>query len=182
MPDGEDLLRALTVIRDRGAIGTTELPDAIAHADRFVAVLPDRPHRLADLGSGGGLPGLVIAVRRPDIDVTLIERRGNRADLLRRAVASLRLGTQVTVLAADVEEVARRSGAVFDVVTARSFGGPDTTLHAIARLLAAGGQALISEPPQARSEQWQLALSRHRGFVDQGVDQGIRRLTRVSLN
>ena len=69
-PSSDAALRAaLHEIRERGAIGTTDIDAAIAHAEQFVDVLPPGPGALADLGSGGGLPGLVIAVRRPDSSV-----------------------------------------------------------------------------------------------------------------
>ena len=45
---------------------------------------------MLDIGSGGGLPGLVIAHDRPDVHVTLIDRREKRTDLLQRQVTRLR--------------------------------------------------------------------------------------------
>ena len=75
MSDDTALVAALTVIQARGAIGERSLHDAVAHGDRFVDLVPEGPRLLVDLGSGGGLPGLVIAWRRPDISVTMVERR-----------------------------------------------------------------------------------------------------------
>ena len=82
------LRHVLTEIQRRGAIGRVSIDEAIAHADEYVAALPDDLHggELVDLGSGGGLPGLVIVARRPDLRVTLVERRDKRADLLRFGV------------------------------------------------------------------------------------------------
>ena len=67
--DDRPLIAALEDIRTRGAIGEASIVDAIAHADRFAALVPDEAIRLADLGSGGGLPGLVIGWRRPELRV-----------------------------------------------------------------------------------------------------------------
>ena len=53
---------------------------AVAHADAFAAALPSSA-AVVDLGSGGGLPGLVIAVRRPDLRLTLVERRAHAAPI-----------------------------------------------------------------------------------------------------
>ncbi|MEO5724498.1 MAG: RsmG family class I SAM-dependent methyltransferase, partial [Ilumatobacteraceae bacterium] len=73
------LLEALEVIRRRGGIGEASLIEAVAHADRFVDALPLDASTLVDLGSGGGLPALVIAWRRPDIHISMVERRVSRS-------------------------------------------------------------------------------------------------------
>jgi 16S rRNA G527 N7-methylase RsmG len=109
--------------------------------------------------------------------MTMVERRASRADLLRRAVASLQL-ENCTVLTADVGAVCRRSPARFDVVTARSFAAPATTARFIDVLLAPSGIALISEPPTDRSPQWAATLVGHPMLTDEGVHLGIRRLAR----
>jgi 16S rRNA (guanine527-N7)-methyltransferase len=179
MADDAALLAALAFIRDRGAIGEASLLDAVAHADRFVAHIPAAATSLVDLGSGGGLPGLVIAWRRPDLAVTLVERRESRADLLRRAVSTLKLGS-VTVAATDVRDLAAAVGPVFEVVTARSFADPAATIAAVVQLLAPDGVALISEPPVDRAATWAAALRRADSLRDGGVEQGIRRLLHVA--
>ena len=184
MPDGTDLddtalLAALAVIQARGAIGERSLTDAVAHSDRFVDLLPAGPASVADLGSGGGLPALVIAVRRANVMVTMIERRATRADQLRRAITALDLGTRATVLNLDAEVVCERAAKSFDVVTARSFGDPATTTRFVDALLKADGIGLISEPPDDRTATWEAALSAVSGLVDDGVYQGIRRLRRA---
>jgi 16S rRNA G527 N7-methylase RsmG len=179
MTDDTELLAALAVIRDRGAIGEASLEDAVAHADRFVAAIPAAARTLIDLGSGGGLPGLVIAWRRRDLSVTLVERRLSRADQLRRAVSTLGLHVSVDVAATDAHQLAAR-GRLFDVVTARSFAGPASTALVVEQLLAPGGVALISEPPTDRATTWTAALRRTSHLRDGGVEQGIRRLLHVN--
>lgn len=176
MTDDAPLLAALETIRARGAIGERSLPAAVAHADHFVELIPVGARSLVDLGSGGGLPALVICWRRPDLLVTMVERRATRADLLRRAVVSLGVGEHGTVLTADVDQLIKTSPHRFDVVTARSFGDVATTTRAAAGLLAAGGVALISEPPEDRSATWTEVLGGHPTLLDEGVHQGIRRL------
>lgn len=178
MPDDTDLLAALAVIQVRGAIGERSLADAVAHSDRFVDLLPEGRLSVADLGSGGGLPALVIAVRRPNVMVTMIERRATRADMLRRALAALNVGKRATVLDLDAEVVCERAANSFDVVTARSFGDPATTARFVDRLLKDDGIGLISEPPDDRTPTWEAALSGVARLVDDGVYQGIRRLRR----
>lgn len=181
MTDDTRLLVALGVIQARGAIGERSLVDAIAHADRFVDLIPSGPRSLVDLGSGGGLPALVICWRRRDLSVTMVERRAARADMLRRAIVSLELGESVVVENADVRTVCIESPAGFGVVTARSFADLPTTARYIDALLSPGGVALISEPPADRSELWAAALNDHPGLVDEGTYQGIRLLRRQSL-
>jgi 16S rRNA G527 N7-methylase RsmG len=178
MKDDTRLLLALAVIEVRGAIGERSLVDAVAHADRFVDLIPSDSTSLVDLGSGGGLPALVICWRRPDLAVTMVERRATRADMLRRAIVSLELGKRVTVVSADVRSVCGTSPAAFDVVTARSFADLPTTTRYIDTLLADDGVALISEPPTDRSALWASALESHPGLLDDGAYQGIRRLRR----
>ena len=154
MADDAPLYAALAVIQARGAIGEQSLSNAVAHADRFVSLIPATARSLVDLGSGGGLPALVIAWRRTDLDVTMVERRTARADLLRRAVAALDLGDRATVLAADVAAVcdsartATTSSRPEASVTRRS------TAEFAGRLLADGGLALVSEPPMDRGAVW----------------------------
>jgi 16S rRNA (guanine527-N7)-methyltransferase len=178
MTDDTRLLAALTVIQARGAIGERSLIEAVAHADRFVGLIPAGRRSVVDLGSGGGLPALVIAWRRADLVVTMVERRAKRADLLRRAVSSLALGGRVTVLNVDVAALADMFAAGFDVVTARSFGDVGITTGFVDVLVAPGGLALISEPPSDRSGVWSAVLDRHPTLHDDGVHQGIRRLVR----
>lgn len=178
MTDDSALLAALAVIQARGAIGERSLANAVAHADLFVELIPPGGRSLVDLGSGGGLPALVISWRRPDLRITMVERRASRADLLRRAVISLRLGDRATVLCADVESVGDDQPRSFDVVTARSFADLATTTRAIDLLLADAGVALVSEPPIDRTAAWTKELLGHPGLVDDGAHQRIRRLAR----
>lgn len=172
-----DRLRSvLASLQAYGAIGPTSLDAAIAHADRFVQALPPGQARVVDLGSGGGLPGLVIADRRTDLTVVLVERRQRRADLLRRAVGALGLG--VDVHAVDVAHLASVEPGSFDVVTARSFGPPLVTAGWAACLLRPGGLALISEPPDSPANRWPAEELEALGLCDEGVTDGIRHLRR----
>ncbi|HTY41980.1 MAG TPA: 16S rRNA (guanine(527)-N(7))-methyltransferase RsmG [Thermoanaerobaculia bacterium] len=75
--------------------------------------------KLVDIGSGAGLPGLPIAIARPDISATLIEPRERRAAFLRHVVRALGLAN-VEVVQRRIEEV---GGQTFDVATTRAVGG-----------------------------------------------------------
>ena len=178
MPDDvEALLAALGENQRIGAIGPTDLGSALDHARRFVDAIPSSARTLIDLGSGGGLPGLVIAWDRPDLRVTLVDRREKRTDALRRSVLRLEMGDRVAVITDDVERLlgdadhARR----YDVVTARSFGPPATTLTVALGASRRGGLVLISDPPD--STRWIDVMSGP--LIDastwMGSDQGISR-------
>lgn len=102
---------------------------------------------MLDLGSGGGIPGLVVAHDLPDLHVTLLDRRAKRTDFLERVVRRLGWGDRVSVICADVESFLPTDP--FDAVVARGFGPPEFTLSAAARLVRPGGPMVISEPPGA---------------------------------
>ncbi len=111
-----DLLTSAGV--ERGLIGPREVPRIWErHILNCAVVVPRVPQgaTVADVGSGAGLPGLVWAIARPDLDVTLIEPLLRRTVFLEEAVELLGL-EQVTVLRARAEDVRGR----FDVVTARA--------------------------------------------------------------
>ena len=134
------------------------------------------PTRLVDLGSGGGLPALVIVARRPDLHVTMVERRAKRADLLRYGVRGLDATTRTEIVAGDLATVLRHSPATFDLVTARSFGPLTEVLRAAALLLRPGGRVIVSEPPEGMSSVVDRAfvetfLPSH-GLVDDGRFDG----------
>ena len=174
MTDDSRLLATLASIRERGAIGEASLEAAIQHAAQFVALVPPTARTLVDLGSGGGLPGLVIAMQRPDLQIVLVERRIQRADLLRRAVSSLAIGEYVSVQGSDVRDVASVRANTFDVVTARSFAAPDITARWASKLLVQGGRLIVSEPPTDDAGRWPATLMGEVGLVDMGRQQGIR--------
>jgi len=178
MADQPTLHAVLGSIQARGAIGTSSLDDAVAHAGRFVSLVPASARRLADLGSGGGLPGLVIAASLPHLEVVLVERREMRADLLRRAVRALAMTDRVRVHGGDVRTIATSEPGSFDVVTARSFASPAVTARWAATLVRVGGVVLVSEPPDAPDGRWPATLLGPLGLHNHGVDQGIRALHR----
>ena len=110
MPDDAALLQVLASLREYGAVGESSLAQAIAHADCFTSAIPSGCRALIDLGSGGGLPGLVLALRFPEASVVLTDRRERRTDLLRRACARLELLDRVTVITGDVARLVTARG------------------------------------------------------------------------
>lgn len=159
MTDLEPLLAALREGQRIGAIGPLAVEEAVEHSMRFVNALADEASSVIDLGSGGGLPGLVIGWCRPDLRVTLVDRRSKRTDFLRRAVQRLGLDQGMVVITADVVDLGRLDihARAYDAVTARSFGPPDQTVRLALPLLAVGGEILVSDPPGAA--RWPAVLS-----------------------
>jgi len=109
---------------ERGLIGPREVPRLWSRHLANCAVVAEESTEempsgstVADVGSGAGLPGLVWALVRPDLQVTLIEPLLRRSIFLSEAVAELGLDGRVQVLRARAEEVPPRS---FDIVTARA--------------------------------------------------------------
>ena len=159
----EQLLETLRDAQRLGFFGDRPIEEAAQHALGFVAAIgPLQPgHRIVDLGSGGGLPGLVLAETYRDGSVTLIDRRQKRTDFLRRA--ALRLGYEhVEVIEADVsdliDEIEAGRRARFDVATARGFGPPALTLRTGCALVGPDGRVVISEPPAG--DRWRPDLMR----------------------
>lgn len=146
-PADAPLYAALEVQRRLGVLGTS-VAEAVAHSELFLPPLAGTT-RVLDLGSGAGVPGLVVAWRRPDLEVVLLDARQRRTDQLQRLVGRLGLGRRVTVLCGTAAEIGRRSGLTgcFDAVVARSFGPPVEVIAAAPPFLRVGGRLVVSEAP-----------------------------------
>lgn len=118
--------------------------------------LPSRIDRAMDLGSGGGVPGLPLAMGRPEAEWVLLDGSVTRGRFLSEAVAALGLASRVHVLAARAEEAGRSPEwrGEFDLVVARSFGSPAVTAECAAPFLRVGGTLVVAEPPLERSDRW----------------------------
>jgi 16S rRNA (guanine527-N7)-methyltransferase len=106
------------------------------------------PGTLADIGSGAGFPGLVVAIMRPDVACTLIEPLGRRATWLEDE--SKRLGLQnVTVLNQRAEEVL---GQRYDFVTARAVSALKTLIPLVVPLVRPGGELVLMKGERVDQE------------------------------
>ncbi|MEI6570129.1 MAG: RsmG family class I SAM-dependent methyltransferase [Actinomycetes bacterium] len=153
----ENLLMVFEAAKEGGALGPSPVDEHLKHALAWAEILPE-PKRFVDLGSGGGVPGLILAMLFPDSEAVLIDARRRRSANLEISVHTLGLTERVSVLCARAEEAGRdpemRGG--FDLVVARSFGSPAITAECAAPFLAVGGSLSVSEPPSASDDRWQL--------------------------
>jgi 16S rRNA (guanine527-N7)-methyltransferase len=137
----------------------TRITDSMAarllHVADALTVLPHLPpagHRLADVGSGGGVPGMVLAIARPDVAVTLIESTQKKAAFLSSAAAELGLGN-VTVDPRRAEELGRSAGREsFEIVVARAVATMPWLAEWMLPLVAKGGLMLAMKGPKVNQE------------------------------
>jgi 16S rRNA (guanine527-N7)-methyltransferase len=125
---------AITSVRDPAEGVDVHLADSLVALD-----LPEvrGARRLADLGSGGGFPGLVLAIALPEAHVALVESVSRKCAFLRGAVEALALGN-VEVVCGRAEDWPDGLGA-HDLVTARALAPLSVLVEYAAPLLASGG-------------------------------------------
>jgi 16S rRNA (guanine527-N7)-methyltransferase len=135
---------------ERGLIGPLELPRLWnRHVLNSAVIAPLFSGSVADIGSGAGLPGLVLAIARPDVHWTLIEPMERRVAWLNEQVAELGLDN-VEVVRARAEDW--RGGPVFDGVTARAVSALRTLLPLTAPLVRDGGELILLKGANAQAE------------------------------
>ena len=158
----------------RGLIGPREVPrlwERHLVNCALVTDLVDASSTVCDLGSGAGLPGLVIAIRRPDLSVTLVEPLLRRATFLTEATEVLAL-ENVEVVRARAE--ALHGSRTFDVVTARAVAPLDRLARWSLPLVRAGGAFLAMKGSSVRAELDAAAgaLRAEGGVVDKVYELG----------
>lgn len=154
--DEQRVADVLSRAQTEGALGKWPIAEVIDHAREFVAALPDDVVSVLDLGTGAGVPGLIVALERPAVRVTLVDRRTKRIDALQRAIVRLGWAERVVALAAEATDLAADPAWSHsqDAVVARGFGAPELTLGVAARLARVGGWVVISEPPSGHPPRW----------------------------
>ena len=153
-----------------GALGPGPVAAHLAHARGFGVVAQEVvggvPARAVDLGTGGGVPGLVLAVDWPECHWLFVDASGRRTADLSLAVQELGLVSRVVVRTARAEDLAHepdlREGA--DLVTARSFAAPAITAEIATGLVVPGGWVIVSEPPGSDPDRWPEAALAGFGF------------------
>lgn len=135
----------------RGLIGPLEPPRLWSrHVVNSALVAPLlRSGRVGDVGSGAGLPGLVLAIARPDVDLVLIEPMERRVDWLTEEADALGLDN-VEVVRARAEEA--QLGEPLDQVTARAVSALSKLLPLTAPLLRPGGEFIVMKGARVDEE------------------------------
>lgn len=152
------LVGLLEESRRRGFLGPGPVEDHLDHARAFAVAAQVPPASAVDLGAGGGLPGLVLAVVAwPATRWVFLDAQLRRTAFLEDAVDALGIADRVEVVTGRAEDFGRDPShrGVHDLVVARSFGPPAVTLECAAPLLTIGGALVVSEPPDAvTAERW----------------------------
>ena len=138
----------LTSLRDPMQMVTHHLLDSLAAVPAFA-----NAHNVLDVGSGGGLPGIVLAIVRPDMKVSMIDTVHKKTAFLTQVKAELSL-TNVTVYTARVEQL--QVSDKFDVITSRAFADLSDFVNWSSHLLADGGRYIALKGVAPKDEQERL--------------------------
>lgn len=150
----EGVLRGLVGPREVGRLWERHLVNSSA----VVPFLPERG-RIIDVGSGAGLPGVVIAAMRPEAEVVLLEPMERRTDWLTEVVAGLGLGNARVLRGRAEDLVGEIEG---DAVTARAVAALDKLYGWTLPLLRVGGRLVALKGGRAQLE------------VEEGAETGLR--------
>jgi 16S rRNA (guanine527-N7)-methyltransferase len=160
----DDLDEILRQAQDLGMLGPGALAEHRRHAEELSQLAlrglePERPLEFLDLGSGGGLPGLVLARALPDSDHlagALLDSQRRRAAFLQEAVDRLGLAERIQIVLARAEDAAREVAhrERYTLVVARAFGPPAVTAECAVAFLRPGGRLVVSEPPESDPTRW----------------------------
>lgn len=152
-----DLAHFCALLREANErLNLTRLLDARAmallHVVDALTVLPllKDVHSVADLGSGGGVPGVPLALARPDLRVTLLESRGKKAEALRGMVETLGLQRRVAVVAERGETWLRTHKV--DAVVARAVGRAPEVLELLSPVRKGFGRLILMKGPTVDAE------------------------------
>jgi len=168
----------LTSLRDPMQMVTHHLLDSLAAVPAFAGA-----HNVLDVGAGGGLPGIVLAITRPDMKVSMIDTVHKKTAFLKQVKAELELAN-VTVHTMKVQDL--EVSDKFDVITSRAFADLSDFLNWSGHLLEVGGKfiALKGTAPAEEQErvpgEWRitglqplqvprLGAERHLVFVERSV-------------
>lgn len=156
----------LTAVRDPADIVKRHFADSLFAAEQ----VPAGVKTLLDFGSGAGLPGIPIAIRRPEITVTLAESQNKKSAFLREAVRTLELHAEVW--GSRVEEMAPQR--VFDAVTLRAVDKMAVACRAAVQRLAPHGWIAVFATDKTRPARDDLAGIRWEAeWPIPGSEQGI---------
>lgn len=142
----------LTAVRDPQEMLSHHLLDSLSALPPLLRHTAGQPIRLLDVGSGGGLPGVVLAICQPEIQVTCVDTVGKKAAFIQQVAVTLRL-PNLRGLHARVETVQDR----YDVVCSRAFASLQDFTQWSAAALAEGGVWMAMKGKMPSDEVAQLS-------------------------
>jgi 16S rRNA (guanine527-N7)-methyltransferase len=166
-PEGDQIDKYLKLLvkwqKSHRLIGSTDrtwmLGSIVLDSFAFLEPLPREARKIADVGSGAGIPGIPMAIVRPDLELTLIEIRQRRVSFLSTVVRELGL-RNVDVAATRVEALAITRSEYFDAVVMRCAGSARSVLpHAFA-ILRETGVVVMAAKRDSRPDPDEHALVR----------------------
>jgi 16S rRNA (guanine527-N7)-methyltransferase len=151
------LLGLLSEARDLGLLGPGPVEAHVHHSQAFAAAVTP-PSLAVDLGSGAGIPGLVLALQWSESRWVLLDASHRRTAFLEEAVGRLQLDDRVEVRCQRSEEAGRdlTLRGTADLVTARGFGPAAVTAECAAPFLSVGGFLVVSDPPGGQPSRWSV--------------------------
>jgi 16S rRNA (guanine527-N7)-methyltransferase len=155
----------------------------VAEAEALLLVAdPDPASKVIDIGSGGGVPGIVIAILRPDLEMTLLDADRRKSGFLIHVAGLLGLQS-VRVVAERAEDAGRREGMreTFDLAISRATAPPPVLCELALPLLRTGGSlcALVADVPAALGT-CAAAASACGGGAPEAPSDGILRVRKVT--
>ncbi len=160
----DDLDEILRQAQDLGMFGPGAIAEHRRHAEELSRLALHGLEglgsiRFLDLGSGGGLPGLVLAWGLPEsarLTGVLLDSQQRRVVFLAEAVDRLGCADRIEAVSARAEDAARDEAhrERYDLVVARGFGAPAVTAECAVAFLRPGGRLVVSEPPDADPARW----------------------------
>ena len=143
------LAAVLEAGRELGYLGPGPVDAHVRHAEALAGLLGDFSGRFVDLGSGAGVPGLVLAREWPEARGILIDAAQRRCRFLIEAVDRLELAPRVSVRCGRAEDLARDQELrdAQGLVVARGFGAPAVVAECGVGFVEPGGSLVVTEPP-----------------------------------
>ncbi len=173
----DQLRESLDRSADSGFTGPMPVSEQIAHGLGFAVAAEETlkavPRTVLDMGTGGGIPGLVLLACWPTSHIVLLDSNERRTEFLLTEVARWERPGEVEVVRARAEEAGRSDHLRerFELVTARAFGKPAVTAECGSAFVTIGGALTVSEPP-VEATRWPVE-----GLVNLGLeDSGLVRL------
>ena len=152
------LIELLEKAQKLNFLGKAPITDHVKNANGFLEAInifskDNEPRHIIDIGSGGGVPALILVEKLENWSFVLLERKQKRAEFLAQAIKALDVSERVEVICDEVENVARSMDYMYsaDFVTARAFGPPAVTAECACRLLKRNQFLVVSEPPNTES-------------------------------